>query len=139
MGGTKGGGSTGSMNAFARNTGPQNMGSQPSTKQDMLVRMMGSMMGIPASRLPGYNQSGTGSKGAQQPQQPAAALPPMPEYVNYQQTPSYGSQPVGPSQSILDFMGGQYASGGSVNERAPDDEIAAALRIVRLLGEMKKT
>lgn len=137
MGGTKGGGSTGSMNTFAQNTGPQNMGSQSSSKQDMLVRMMGSMMGIPASRLPGYNQSGTGSKGAQQPQQPAAALPPMPEYVNYQQMPAYNSQTVMPSQAITDFTSG-YASGGAAKERGPDDEIEAALRIVRLLGELKK-
>jgi hypothetical protein len=132
MGGTKGGGSTRGQGMFAQNTGPQNMGSQNS-----LAYIIGTMMGLPPSRIPGNTQSGTGSKGSQQPQQPqqpAAALPPMPEYVNYQQTPSYGTQPVGPSQAILDFMGGQYASGGSVNERSPDDEIAAALRIVRLLG-----
>jgi len=137
MGGTKGGGSTGSMNTFAQNTGPQNMGSQSLNKQDMLFRMMGSMMGIPASRLPGYNQSGTGSKGAQQPQQPAATLPAMPDYVNYQQMPVYSSQPVMPSQAITNFTSG-YASGGAAKERGPDDEIEAALRIVRLLGELKK-
>ena len=143
MGGTKGGGSTGSMNTFAQNTGPQNtgpqnMGSQPSSKQDMLMRiMLEGMMGIPASRLPGYNQSGTGSKGAQQPQQPAATLPAMPDYVNYQQMPVYSSQTVMPSQAITNFTSG-YASGGAAKERGPDDEIEAALRIVRLLGELKK-
>jgi hypothetical protein len=129
MGGTKGGQQTGNM--FA-----------PRGRNDGLQMAFNYLMQLNGKKAP--PTTGTGSKGAVAAPTPvlepqAASLPPMPEYVNYQQTPSYGSQPVGPSQSILDFTGGQYASGGSVNERAPDDEIAAALRIVRLLGEMKKT
>lgn len=137
MGGTKGGGSTGSMNTFAQNTGPQNMGGQSSDPTSMLMYLAGRMVGIPSSRLPGYNQFGTGSKGVQQPQQPVASLPTMPDYVNYQQMPVYSSQPIAPSQAITNFTSG-YASGGAAKERTPDDEIEAALRIVRLLGELKK-
>jgi hypothetical protein len=113
--------------------------SSPSSSQfNPLYSMLG-FMGFPMSKLPGYGQSGTGTKGSgAQQQQRGIAMPARPEYVNYQQSPMYNTQPAQPSQAILDFQASNYASGGAANDATSDDQIEAALRIVRLLGELNK-
>ncbi len=134
MGGTKGGSSTGFQQ-------PQSMGQMGSSDLgSMMPLIMDQFMRFTSPQYAKRNPVGSGSKGAmpvQQQQQPATTLPTMPDYVNYQQMPVYSSQTVMPSQAITDFTSG-YASGGAAKERTPDDENAAALRIVRLLGELKK-
>lgn len=96
----------------------------------------------------GSRAAGTGSKGAAQPQanisQPQEGgmnIPAMPAYVNYQQTPIYSSQPVAPSNALTQFLSSGYASGGSVDLDSPsslEDDIKAALRLARLIGELTK-
>lgn len=130
MGGTKGGGSTNSQQ-------PQSMGQMGSSDLGLMTRFMSSQ-----GRGIGRSFAGNGSKGAMPmpmgtPPEQVVSLSPAPDYVNYQQMPVYSSQTVMPSQAITNFTSG-YANGGAAKERGPDDEIEAALRIVRLLGELKK-
>jgi hypothetical protein len=147
MGGTKGGGSTNffgsgqgggsSTNFFGSGQGGYGQrGQSMSNPLSMIDTIMAQLSPEYAKRF-GGQQSQFGNMDFRR--EPAAmTMPVMPEYVNYQQMPTYNTQSVGPSQSILDFMNYGYASGGSVEERGPDDEIETALRIVRLLGELKK-
>lgn len=108
---------------------------------------MQAMMGF---FMPGYGQntaSGTGSKGSGmfdrfrgQSASQNAGVPPVPEYTNYQQMPVYSSQPAAPSDAITRFMSG-YASGGSVEpdvNASLEEDIKAALRLARLIGQMTK-
>jgi hypothetical protein len=128
-------GSTNTQATMPQNTGPQNMGGQSSNR---MLSMLGMM-------FPGYGQrfgagTGTGSKGAVQPQAPQMSIPAMPQYTNYQQMPVYSSQPAAPSDAITRFMSG-YASGGNVRPAESDsieDDIKAALRLARLIGELTK-
>jgi hypothetical protein len=143
MGGTKGGGS--STNFFGSGQGGYGQrGQSMNSPFGMIGTIMAQLSPEFAKKFGGQQ----GQFGGQQGQfgnmdfrrEPAATtMPAVPEYVNYQQMPQYNTQSFGPSQSILDFMNYGYASGGSVDEREPDDEIEMALRIVRLLGELKKT
>lgn len=109
-------------------------------------------MNLPANFMAGSGSKGSRGQAAQTAGQtsgqtpyggPTASVgpsvaPPMPSYVNYQQMPSYTSAAAGPSQALLNFLSQGYRDGGAVGGLSEDD-IANALRIVRLLGELKKT
>jgi hypothetical protein len=85
---------------------------------------------------------GTGStKGSQPAAAPQPLTAPMPQYVNYQQAPVYSGQPAAPSDALTRFMNSSYASGGNVRSDANsslEDDIKAALRLARLIGELTK-
>lgn len=98
------------------------------------------MMAVNPQYAQKFGGTGTGSKGAAQPQEQRMTLPAMSEYVNYQQMPVYSSQPAAPSDAITRFMSG-YASGGTVGSDVSaslEDDIKAALRLARLIGELTK-
>jgi hypothetical protein len=134
MGGTKGGGST---NFFGSGQGGYGQRGPSMFNPLSIINKVMMATNPDYAKKFGGQQSQPNSMDFRR--EPAAmTMPVMPEYVNYQQMPTYNTQSVGPSQSILDFMNYGYASGGSVEERGPDDEIETALRIVRLLGELKK-
>lgn len=121
------------QNTGPQNTGPQNTGSQPFNP---MLMMLGSISPSLAKR---YGSS-MGTKGSVQPETPQMSIPAMPQYTNYQQMPVYSSQPAAPSNAITRFMSG-YASGGNVNSGGIDsieDDIKAALRLARLIGELTK-
>ena len=126
-------GSTNTQATMPQNTGPQNMGGQQFNPLSAFMGMM----------FPGYGKragAGTGTKGAVQPEAPQMSIPAMPQYTNYQQMPVYSSQPAAPSDAITRFMSG-YASGGNVKPAESDsieDDIKAALRLARLIGELTK-
>lgn len=126
-------GSANTQATMPQNAGPQNMGGQ----------QFNPMMSILGMMIPGFGKrfgAGTGSKGAVQPQERQMSIPAMPQYTNYQQMPVYSSQPAAPSDAITRFMSG-YASGGNVNSGGIDsieDDIKAALRLARLIGELTK-
>ena len=144
---TQGGGSYG-----AQSGGPQKLSmdqitnfytSGPGATNEAARNPINALMGY---FFPGYGStigmggagSGTGTKGSTPQQQ--MSLPSMPEYVNYQQTPVYSSQPAAPSDAITRFMSG-YASGGSVEpdvNASLEEDIKAALRLARLIGELTK-
>ena len=126
-------GSTNTQATMPQNTGPQNMGGQ---QFNPLFGLLSAMSPSLAKR---YGAS-TGSKGTMQPQEAQMSIPAMPQYTNYQQMPAYSSQPVAPSSAITQFMSG-YASGGNVKTDTSDsieDDIKAALRLARLIGELTK-
>lgn len=134
MGGTKGGSST---NFWGSGQGGYGQHGQSMNSPFGMIGTIMAQLDPKFAKIFGVQQSQPNSTDFRR--EPAATtMPVMPEYVNYQQMPTYNTQSVGPSQSILDFMNYGYASGGSVEERGPDDEIETALRIVRLLGELKK-
>ena len=134
MGGTKGGSSTNFWGSGQGGYGQR--GQSMSNPLSMINTVMMAMNPDYAKKFGGQQGQPNSMDFRREPA--AMTMPVMPEYVNYQQMPTYNTQSVGPSQSILDFMNYGYASGGSVEERGPDDEIETALRIVRLLGELKK-
>lgn len=84
--------------------------------------------------------TGTGTKGSQGGNRGTygPSIPAMPAYVNYQQTPAYNSNPVPPSDAIRRFMSSGYASGGAAKGNSLEDDIEAAMRIARLIGELTK-
>lgn len=131
-------GSTNTQATMPQNTGPQNMGGQQFNPFSAIMRMM----------IPGYTErfgSGTGTKGSMQPQmqqfqEPKMTIPAMSQHTNYQQMPVYSSQRAAPSDAITRFMSG-YASGGTVGpdvSASLEDDIKAALRLARLIGELTK-
>ena len=144
------------QNAGIQNTGPQNTGSQGGGLGSLMQshpqlfnlfrmisnpRMKGDNNIVP-SDFSGF-RSGTGSKGAVQPQPQAqsAVMPTAQAYANYQQMPVYSSQPAAPSNALTQFMSSGYASGGEVE--APrtsslEDDIEAAIRIARMIGKLTK-
>jgi hypothetical protein len=98
------------------------------------------MMAVSPQYAQKFGGAGTGSKGTSQPQEQRMSLPSVPEYTNYQQMPVYSSQPAAPSDAITRFMSG-YASGGSVEpdvNASLEEDIKAALRLARLIGQMTK-
>ena len=99
------------------------------------------MMAVSPQYAQKFGGAGTGSKGSFQPQAQRMALPAMSEYVNYQQMPTYSSQPVAPSDALTKFLASGYASGGTVGAEGAsslEDDIKAALRLARLIGELTK-
>ena len=144
------------QNAGIQNTGPQNTGSQGGGLGSLMQshpqlfnlfrmisnpRMKGDNNIVP-SDFSGF-RSGSGSKGAVQPQSQAqsAVMPTAQAYTNYQQMPVYSSQPAAPSNALTQFMSSGYASGGEVE--APrtsslEDDIEAAIRIARMIGKLTK-
>lgn len=126
-------GSTNTQATMPQNTGPQNMGGQ---QFNPLFGLLSAMSPSLAKR---YGSS-MGTKGSVQPETPQMSIPAMPQYTNYQQMPVYSSQSAAPSDAITRFMSG-YASGGNVNSGGIDsieDDIKAALRLARLIGELTK-
>lgn len=124
---------TGFQNAGIQNTGPQNAGLG---NNSILLGMLNFMSPALAKKV----SAGSGTKGSMQPQEQRMSVPAMPQYTNYQQMPVYSSQPAAPSDAIMRFMSG-YASGGNVKTNASDsieDDIKAALRLARLIGELTK-
>jgi len=147
-------GSTGAQAAGPQNTGPQNTGQQNSSPWMMgglagrgvkSPQSVSPLLNMLSSYFPQYLRtfgSGTGTKGSMQPQpqEQSAAVPATQAYTNYQQMPSFSSQPAAPSDALTRFMSG-YASGGNVkNDDSAniEDDIKAALRIARLIGELTK-
>lgn len=126
-------GSTNTQATMPQNTGPQNMGGQQ-------FNPMFSLLSFMSPGLAKRYGSSMGTKGSVQPETAQMSIPAMPQYTNYQQMPTYSSQPVAPSSAITQFMSG-YASGGNVKTDASDsieDDIKAALRLARLIGELTK-
>jgi hypothetical protein len=139
MGGTKGSGTNTNFFGSGRGgygQGNQSMSSMMNNPLGMINTVMMSLSPEYAKKFGGPQNMMGGNTEAQR--QPAMTMPAMPEYVNYQQAPVYSSQPAQPSQAILDFQASNYASGGAAKEPTSDDQIEAALRIVRLLGELNK-
>ena len=147
-------GSTNTQAATPQNTGPQNTGPQNSSPWMMgglagrgvkSPQSVSPLLNMLSSYFPQYLRtfgSGTGTKGSMQPQpqEQSAAVPATQAYTNYQQMPVYSSQPAAPSDAITRFMSG-YASGGNVKPAESDsieDDIKAALRLARLIGELTK-
>lgn len=63
----------------------------------------------------------------------------MPEYVNYQQMPTYSSASVAPSEAIMRFLSSGYASGGAAKAgHSLEDDIQAAIRLARMIGMLTK-
>lgn len=136
MGGTKGSG-TGTSAWGAGQGGYGQRGQRTNDPLNMIGSIMMEISPEYAKKF-GFQNRMFNGMGVQE--RPAAmTMPTIPEYVNYQQMPSYiGNEPAAPSRAITDFMSSNYASGGSIKDRSLDDDIQAALRIVRLLGELKK-
>lgn len=86
--------------------------------------------------------AGTGSKGADPyggANSTPMTMPAMPQYVNYQQMPTaYSQQSVAPSDAIMRFLSSGYASGGAAKSNSLEDDIEAAIRIARMIGELTK-
>ena len=144
------------QNAGIQNAGPQNTGSQGGGLGSLMQshpqlfnffrmitdRPMKGDKNTGQSNFSGF-RSGSGSKGAVQPQPQAqsAVMPTAQAYTNYQQMPVYSSQPAAPSDALTQFMSSGYASGGEVE--APrtsslEDDIEAAIRIARMIGKLTK-
>lgn len=133
----------------------QGSGSSNGSPFGLMKAAMGYMIpGIGGDRTYGgmgdRSYSSMGTKGSNpwanfsmpQSQQSVTAQP-----VNYQQTPaynqqpmapSYGQQSVAPSDAILQFLRSSYASGGAAKGSNLEDDIEAALRIARMIGELTK-
>lgn len=125
----------------------QGTGSSGGSPVGLMKAAMGYMLpGMGGDRSYG----GSGTKGSNpwanfsmpQVQQSVTAQP-----VNYQQTPaynqqpmapSYGQQSVAPSDAILQFLRSNYASGGAAKGSNLEDDIEAAIRIARMIGELTK-
>lgn len=137
MGGTKGSG-TGTS---AWGAGQGGYGQRGQNMSNPLSGINAMMMLMSPEYAKKFGPQNTMFNGMGVQERPAAmTMPTMPEYANYQQMPSYiNNEPAAPSQAITDFMSSSYASGGSIRNKSLDEDIQAALRIVRLLGELKKT
>lgn len=124
-------------------TNTQNAGSygQQSSQRITPAQVAMSLM------MPGFSQntaSGMGTKGSgiwDYFRNRNSGTQQTPEYVNYQQMPTYSSQPVAPSDALTKFLASGYASGGTVGAEGAsslEDDIKAALRLARLIGELTK-
>lgn len=141
-------GSTNTQATMPQNTGPQNTGGKGFSFDSFGGDNLNKFLGFMNMMMPQYSKAWT-SLGytppnaagvAPQPQRQGLSVPAMPAYTNYQQMPIYFSQPAAPSDAIMRFMSG-YASGGNVRTDASDnieDDIKAALRLARLIGELTK-
>lgn len=144
------------QNAGIQNAGPQNTGSPGGGLASLMQshpQLLNLFMMISNPRMKGDNnivpsnfsgfRSGSGSKGAVQPQPQAqsAAMPTAQAYTNYQQMPVYSSQSAAPSNALTQFMSSGYASGGEVEAprtNSLEDDIEAAIRIARMIGKLTK-
>jgi hypothetical protein len=136
------GGQQGAVGTFGS---PRNYWSSPGGQ--VMQSFLGFHMPSSAmSALTGGRMAGSGSKGSVLPQPqpqtpPRMTTPGMPEYTNYQQTPSYMQANAGPSEALTRFLNSGYASGGAAKASDMGDleqQIEDALRIARLIGELTK-